>query len=93
VEDDKRDESRGARQALISSKGRRPNRRRPFARYRRAELSENDLIDWAEALQGREDLRLEPHDDGRIKDALFSVSTPELFGELPDVVSALESGG
>jgi hypothetical protein len=62
-----------------------------ITRYSRSELSEAELVGWAEALQGREDIRIDPEHEEQIKDALFHLSTPELFGTVPEIVFQLQS--
>jgi hypothetical protein len=52
-------------------------------------LSEVDIVAWAEEVHGREDIELDPADRDLLADALFELSTPELFGPLPDIVSEL----
>jgi hypothetical protein len=52
-------------------------------------LSETDLTAWAEEVHGREDIELDPADRDLLADALFELSTPELFGTVPDIVSEL----
>ncbi len=52
-------------------------------------LSETDLVAWAEEIHGREDIELDAPDRDLLADALFELSTPELFGPLPDIVSEI----
>ena len=52
-------------------------------------LSEADLVAWAEEVHGREDIELDPNDSDLLADALFELSTPELFGPMTGVVSAI----
>jgi hypothetical protein len=52
-------------------------------------LGESDLETWAEEVHGREDIELDPADRDLLADALFELSTPELFGAMPDIVSGL----
>jgi hypothetical protein len=52
-------------------------------------LSETDLTAWAEEVHGREDIELDPADRDLLADALFELSTPELFVPMPDIVSEL----
>jgi hypothetical protein len=52
-------------------------------------LNEDDLVAWAEEIHTREDIELDPPDRQLLADALFELSTPELFGEMPDIVSEL----
>jgi hypothetical protein len=46
------------------------------------EFSADELEEWAELIQGREDIELKESDRERIVEFLVEASTPELFGEL-----------
>jgi hypothetical protein len=48
-------------------------------------ISADDLCAWAEELQGREDIALNPQERDFLADALFQLSTPELCGPADDV--------
>ncbi len=52
-------------------------------------LTEAQLETWAEEIHGREDIELDPVDRDLLADALFELSTPELFGPMTEVVSEL----
>ncbi|WP_369745162.1 hypothetical protein [Paenarthrobacter sp. AMU7] len=52
-------------------------------------ISADDLCAWAEELQGREDIALDPEDRDFLADALFQLSTPELCGPADEVAVAL----
>ena len=52
-------------------------------------ISADDLCAWAEELQGREDVALNPQDRDFLADALFQLSTPELCGPADEVAVAL----
>lgn len=49
------------------------------------------LSAWAEALQGREDIALDPVTRDLLVEALFELSTPELFGPIEEVVSGVRA--
>ena len=52
-------------------------------------LGEADLVAWAEEVHGREDIELDHAARELLADALFELSTPELFGPMTDVVSEI----
>ncbi|WP_133247063.1 hypothetical protein [Pseudarthrobacter sp. AG30] len=52
-------------------------------------LSAEYLCAWAEELQGREDIALNPEDRDFLPDALFQLSTPEICGSAEDVAVVL----
>ncbi|WP_426300244.1 hypothetical protein [Arthrobacter sp. R-11] len=64
---------------------------RALKRFEAKSLAAQDLEAWAEALQGREDLLLDPTTRDFLADALFELSTPELFGPMADIVSDLRT--
>jgi hypothetical protein len=47
--------------------------------FQRGSISASDVEDWAEALTGRDDVAV---DDEELREALFQLSTPELFDPL-----------
>lgn len=47
------------------------------------------LSAWVEAVQGREDIGLDTGNRDRLADALFKLSTPELFGPIIDLVDEI----
>lgn len=49
----------------------------------------DDLSAWAEAVHGREDIALDSTDRSLLADALFELSTPELFGAMNEIVDSL----
>ncbi|HET6668394.1 MAG TPA: hypothetical protein VFG98_14045 [Intrasporangium sp.] len=52
-------------------------------RFVRGEVEAEQLELWAESLESREDVGLEPADE--LRQMLLELSTPELFGELADL--------
>ena len=52
-------------------------------------LDEASLCAWAEAIQGREDVELDPAARDILAEALFELSTPELFGPVVEVVESV----
>lgn len=52
-------------------------------------LSAENLVQWAEVLHSAEEVVLDPADEGYLADALFELSTPELFGPMEEVVADL----
>ncbi|MCY1675769.1 hypothetical protein OVA06_13805 [Pseudarthrobacter sp. SL88] len=52
-------------------------------------ISADDLCAWAEEVQGREDIALNPEDRDFLADALFQLSTPEICGPADEVAVAL----
>lgn len=52
-------------------------------------ISADDLCIWAEELQGREDIALNPRDRDFLAEALFQLSTPEICGPADEVAVAL----
>ena len=61
---------------------------RAIARLARGVATGADLRAWAEALEGRDDVGLEPGAEGVLKDFLFALATPELEGELTPEAAA-----
>lgn len=57
--------------------------------HRRGELDEHDLESWAEALAGRDDVGMRAAQAGVLTEALFELSSPELFGPPATTVPAL----
>lgn len=53
-------------------------------------LDEEGLCTWAETLQGREDIALDPADRDLLAGALFELSTPELFGSMAGVIESVK---
>jgi hypothetical protein len=64
---------------------------RALTRFEAGSLDETDLSDWAEALQGREDVALDPPTRELLSEALYELSTPELFGPMSEVVNTVRS--
>jgi len=60
-----------------------------LARFEAGTLTEDDLVTWAEEIHSREDIELDPADSDLLADALVELSTPEIFGSIPDIVSGL----
>lgn len=52
-------------------------------------VDETSLCDWAETAQGRDDIVLDAGDRDLLADALFELSTPELFGDMAEVVGLI----
>ncbi|MGI5215492.1 hypothetical protein [Plantactinospora sp. CA-290183] len=64
---------------------------RLLRRYREHDLTAHECQRWAEALEGRDDVGLEPGFEDTIKEFLFEIATPELAGELtPELASGWE---
>ena len=59
-------------------------------RFLAGEISKKELQSWAEAIEGRDDIRF----DERAKEAIFELATPELAGSpdntIPDLLGRLE---
>ena len=59
-------------------------------RYLRGRLSAKEVERWADAVEGRDDIRYSEGQESEITDALFKLSTPELNGLLsPATAEAL----
>lgn len=52
------------------------------------QLSEDDVETWAEALQGRDDLGLDPTRADDLKQALFELSTPQICGPTTELAAS-----
>ncbi|GAB2986028.1 hypothetical protein [Nocardioides montaniterrae] len=63
--------------------------KRVMEAFQRAELAADEVEAWAEALHGRDDVGFEAAHADLLAQALFELSTPELFGGLPEVVERL----
>lgn len=63
--------------------------RRALEAFSRGALSPRVLERWAEAVHSAEDVELDPSDQDFLSEALFELSTPELFGSLEEVVARL----
>jgi hypothetical protein len=57
-------------------------------RYLVGKISSSELRDWAEALEGRDDLGFEEVRADDLKNFLFEIATPELFSPLSPRVAA-----
>lgn len=55
------------------------------------QLTDQDLEDWAEAIHGAEEIELDDADRAVLSQAVFELSTPELFGDMSDLVRALRT--
>jgi len=55
-----------------------------LARYLRRELSSDDLEAWANAVEGREDIGVEPHDAEMLRKFIFEFANPELAHPISD---------
>ena len=60
-------------------------------RYERGDLAEAELVEWAEALFGRDDVGYPADETESVKEALFELSTPELFGPVGETVLRLHA--
>jgi hypothetical protein len=63
--------------------------RQALDRFDEGTLAEADLVAWAEEVHAREDIELDPGDRDLLADALFELSTPELFGPITDIVGEI----
>jgi hypothetical protein len=57
--------------------------------FTRGDLSPAMLERWAEAIHSADDVELDSADQDFLSDALFELSTPELFGPMEDIVARL----
>ena len=60
-----------------------------LGRFVRGEISGELLERWAEAVHSAEDIDLDATDQAFLSEALFQLSTPELFGPIEEIVSGL----
>ena len=67
----------------------RANVRHAMDAFLGGELSASLLERWAEAVHGAEEVVLDPADEAFLSDALFELSTPDLFGSMDEVVAHL----
>ncbi len=44
------------------------------------QISEQDLTDWAELIEGREDIGFSEDDEDRLKKVIYEAANPTLFG-------------
>lgn len=59
--------------------------------YSAGDVDDAGLSAWAEAVHGRDDIELEPSSRDVLAEALFELSSPELFGSMLTIVSDLEA--
>lgn len=64
---------------------------RSLDRYLSGDLSENDLERWAEAIHTLDEIDVDIADHDVLVEALFEMSTPELFGNMPAVARKVRS--
>lgn len=55
-----------------------------LCRWLAGELTETEVEDWANLVEGRDDLDLDPADPA-VADAIFDLANPLLQGELPEI--------
>lgn len=67
----------------------RANIRLAVEAFLKGELSADHLEQWAEAVHGADDVILDPSDRDLLADALFELSTPELFGTMEEIVDRI----
>ena len=60
-----------------------------IALYRSGELDEVELQEWAEAVHSAHEVSLDARNDELLSQALFELSTPVLFGTMPEIVESL----
>lgn len=58
-------------------------------RYVAGDLDDASLEEWAETVRSLDDIRFDANDRDLIAQAIFELSTPELFGHLPAIVARL----
>ena len=63
--------------------------RRALDAFRRGDLSSAVLERWAEAIHTADDVELDSTDQDFLSEALFELSTPELFGSMEEIVAGL----
>lgn len=63
--------------------------RQALEAFSEGQISAELLERWAEAVQGADDIALDPQDRELLADALFQLSTPDLFGSMDQVVLGL----
>jgi hypothetical protein len=63
--------------------------RRALDAFRRGDLSPDGLERWAEAVHSADDVELDSADQDFLAEALFELSTPELFGSMEEIVAGL----
>ena len=68
----------------------RGNIRLAIEAFLRGTVSADLLERWAEAVHGADDVVLDPADEAFLSDALFELSTPELFGSMEEIVAAIQ---
>ncbi|QDH80579.1 hypothetical protein FKX85_16640 [Echinicola soli] len=51
-------------------------------RYLEKELSDNDIYEWANLIEMREDIRLDPTHEDLLKELIFELANPEINGSL-----------
>lgn len=63
----------------------RANIRHAVEAFLMGELSAEQLERWAEAVHSAQDVTLDPADEPFLTQALFELSTPELFGSMEEI--------
>ena len=51
-------------------------------RYMKGEISAQDIEDWANLIEGREDMTFESRDDNLLSEIVYELANPELTEEL-----------
>lgn len=67
----------------------RANIRHAVEAFLKGELSAEQLGRWAEAVHSAEDVTLDPADESFLSQALFELSTPELFGSMEEIAAEI----
>ncbi len=57
-------------------------------RFVEGELKKQDVTDWANAIEGREDVGYEPGSEPLIRDAIYELANPELTQAISSDVAA-----
>lgn len=60
-------------------------------RYQRALIGNDELTSWAETVHSLDDIALDPQDHDFLANSLFELSTPELFGDMKDIVQTIKA--
>jgi hypothetical protein len=63
--------------------------RRAIDAFTSGELSAGVLEQWAEAVHGAEGVVLDPADEAFLADALFELSSPQIFGSMEEIVNGI----
>ena len=52
-----------------------------LVRHASGEIDDGDLVEWANALEARDDVGLDPRGISELRECLFQLATPELTGK------------